>query len=120
MSVRVKPVTTIGEFAMLGRAFNRMTSQLQSQQTGLLLANRDLDERRRFTEAVLSGVSAGVIGLDARRDDQPAEPLGLRAAGPGSGRGARYPAGRGRPGDGRADSPTLSSIRSAPARRRSG
>ncbi|MBK8211004.1 MAG: PAS domain-containing sensor histidine kinase [Rhodospirillales bacterium] len=66
MAVRVKPVTTIGEFAMLGRAFNRMTSQLQSQQTGLLLANRDLDERRRFTEAVLSGVSAGVIGLDAR------------------------------------------------------
>ncbi|HYN39048.1 MAG TPA: HAMP domain-containing protein, partial [Rhodospirillales bacterium] len=66
MTVRVKPATTIGEFAMLGRAFNRMTSQLQSQQTGLLLANRDLDERRRFTEAVLSGVSAGVIGLDAR------------------------------------------------------
>jgi two-component system nitrogen regulation sensor histidine kinase NtrY len=28
------------------------------------LANRDLDERRRFTETVLSGVSAGVIGLD--------------------------------------------------------
>ncbi|MFO1146516.1 MAG: PAS domain-containing sensor histidine kinase [Rhodospirillales bacterium] len=66
MAVRVKPVTTIGEFAMLGRAFNRMTSQLQSQQAGLLLANRDLDERRRFTEAVLSGVTAGVIGLDGR------------------------------------------------------
>ncbi|MFO1119404.1 MAG: HAMP domain-containing protein [Rhodospirillales bacterium] len=39
MAVRVKPVTTIGEFAMLARAFNRMTSQLQSQQAGLLLAN---------------------------------------------------------------------------------
>ena len=65
MSVRVRRLSTIGEFAMLGRAFNRMTSQLQSQQTGLLRANRDLDERRRFTEAVLSGVSAGVIGLDA-------------------------------------------------------
>ncbi|MBL8668147.1 MAG: PAS domain-containing sensor histidine kinase [Rhodospirillales bacterium] len=66
MSVRVRRLSTIGEFAMLGRAFNRMTSQLQSQQSGLLLANRDLDERRRFTEAVLSGVSAGVIGLDER------------------------------------------------------
>ena len=65
LTVRVKPTTTIGEFGMLGRAFNRMTSQLQSQQEGLLLVNRDLDERRRFTEAVLSGVSAGVIGLDA-------------------------------------------------------
>ena len=37
LSVRVKPTTTIGEFGMLGRAFNRMTSQLQSQQEGLLL-----------------------------------------------------------------------------------
>ncbi|MBK8175597.1 MAG: PAS domain-containing sensor histidine kinase [Rhodospirillales bacterium] len=65
LSVRVRPTTTISEFGMLGRAFNRMTSQLQSQQQGLLHANRDLDERRRFTEAVLSGVSAGVVGLDA-------------------------------------------------------
>ena len=43
LSVRVKPTTTIAEFGMVGRAFNRMTSQLQSQQ-GLLLVNRDLDE----------------------------------------------------------------------------
>jgi two-component system nitrogen regulation sensor histidine kinase NtrY len=66
LTVRLKPTTTMGEFGMLGRAFNRMASQLQSQQEGLLRANRNLDERRRFTEAVLSGVSAGVIGLDAR------------------------------------------------------
>ena len=30
----------------------------------LIEANRQLDQRRRFTETVLSGVSAGVIGLD--------------------------------------------------------
>jgi len=53
------------EFGTLGRAFNRMTSQLQTQQRDLLSANEQLDDRRRFTEAVLSGVSAGVIGLDA-------------------------------------------------------
>src|ERR1700731_1513948 len=41
-----------------------MTYQLQSQQRELIEANRQLDERRRFTETVLSGVSAGVIGLD--------------------------------------------------------
>jgi two-component system nitrogen regulation sensor histidine kinase NtrY len=29
--------------------------------------NHQLDERRRFTEAVLEGVTAGVIGLDAQR-----------------------------------------------------
>src|SRR5262249_57039382 len=52
------------EFASLSRAFNRMTSQLQSQQSELIEANRQLDQRRRFTETVLAGVSAGVIGLD--------------------------------------------------------
>ncbi len=52
------------EIANLGRTFNRMTSQLEAQRRDLTAANRQLDERRRFTEAVLSGVSAGVIALD--------------------------------------------------------
>jgi two-component system nitrogen regulation sensor histidine kinase NtrY len=53
------------ELDSLTRAFNRMTGQLESQQRDLIQANHELDDRRRFTEAVLSGVSAGVIGLDA-------------------------------------------------------
>lgn len=52
------------ELATLGRAFNRMTNQLASQRRELMKANRQLDSRRRFTEAVLSGVSAGVLALD--------------------------------------------------------
>jgi len=52
------------EIGTLGRVFNRMTEQLENQRQGLVEANRELDERRRFTETVLSGVSAGVIGLD--------------------------------------------------------
>jgi two-component system, NtrC family, nitrogen regulation sensor histidine kinase NtrY len=52
------------EFASLSRAFNRMTHQLETQRGELVEANRQLDERRRFTETVLAGVSAGVIGLD--------------------------------------------------------
>ncbi len=64
LEARVNPTAAFDEIALLGRAFNRMTSQLKNQQDGLILANRSLDERRRFTEAVLSGVSAGVIGLD--------------------------------------------------------
>lgn len=54
------------EIAVLGRSFNRMTDQLSSQRAELIEANRQLDLRRRFTEAVLSGVSAGVIGLDRK------------------------------------------------------
>jgi len=53
------------EIATLGLAFNRMTSQLDTQRSALVAANRQIDERRRFTETVLAGVSAGVIGLDA-------------------------------------------------------
>jgi two-component system, NtrC family, nitrogen regulation sensor histidine kinase NtrY len=52
------------ELGSLGRAFNRMTGQLESQRSELIDANRQLDTRRRFTEAVLSGVSAGVIGVN--------------------------------------------------------
>ncbi|MEI9886945.1 MAG: PAS domain-containing sensor histidine kinase [Rhizomicrobium sp.] len=52
------------EVGVLGRAFNRMISQLDTQRTALMSANRQNDERRRFTEAVLGGVSAGVIGID--------------------------------------------------------
>jgi two-component system nitrogen regulation sensor histidine kinase NtrY len=53
------------EIGTLGLAFNRMTQQLDSQRNELIVANRQIDERRRFTETVLAGVSAGVIGLDA-------------------------------------------------------
>lgn len=53
------------EIGMLSRAFNRMTEQINTQQEGLVAANRQLDERRQFTETVLGGVSAGVIGMDA-------------------------------------------------------
>ncbi len=64
LSARADELDENDEFGSLSRAFNRMTGQLQSQQRELLEANTQLDLRRRFTEAVLSGVSAGVIGLD--------------------------------------------------------
>ncbi len=53
------------EIGTLGLTFNRMTQQLDSQRNALIAANRQIDERRRFTETVLAGVSAGVVGLDA-------------------------------------------------------
>lgn len=64
-SVRLAVGGSDDEVAALGRAFNRMTSQLDEQREDLIEANRQLDERRRFTEAVLAGVSAGVIGLSS-------------------------------------------------------
>ncbi len=64
LAARVDASASTDEIGALSRGFNRMTSQLQTQQQGLMDANRLLDERRRFTETVLSGVSAGIIGLD--------------------------------------------------------
>jgi len=66
LTVRVAEEATGDEVAGLSRAFNRMTGQLAAQRAELMEAYSQIDERRRFTETVLSGVSAGVIGLDAR------------------------------------------------------
>jgi len=64
LSVRVSENTADDEMAYLSRSFNRMTKRLAEQQTALQETNAQLDARRRFTETVLGGVSAGVIGLD--------------------------------------------------------
>ncbi len=53
-----------GDLAHLGETFNKMTAELRQQHNSLLEASDLIDRRRRFTEAVLSGVSAGVIGVD--------------------------------------------------------
>jgi two-component system nitrogen regulation sensor histidine kinase NtrY len=54
-----------GDLANLGESFNKMTSELRAQNSDLIRARDQIDERRRFSEAVLSGVGAGVIGLNA-------------------------------------------------------
>lgn len=52
------------EVGYLGRAFNRMVEQLRRQRNELMEANRKLDDRRQFTEAVLANLTAGVLVLD--------------------------------------------------------
>jgi two-component system nitrogen regulation sensor histidine kinase NtrY len=64
LAVRVPEVQSGDEVAGLSRAFNRMTGQLAAQRAELMDAYSQIDARRRFTETVLAGVSAGVIGLD--------------------------------------------------------
>ena len=62
--VQVETDKSAGDLANLGATFNNMTAQLRGQRDALLAANDQIDRRRRFTEAVLSGVTAGVIGVD--------------------------------------------------------
>jgi two-component system nitrogen regulation sensor histidine kinase NtrY len=52
------------ELTDLAKSFNRMTADLQTQQSALKAAGDEAESRRQFIETVLSGVSAGVIGLD--------------------------------------------------------
>ncbi len=54
-----------GDLRRLSHTFNTMTRELKHQRDALVNANEQLDSRRRFMSAVLSGVSAGVIGLDS-------------------------------------------------------
>ncbi|MCW5696567.1 MAG: PAS domain-containing sensor histidine kinase [Bauldia sp.] len=53
-----------GDIGTLGESFNRMTAQLLTQREELIGASEQIDSRRRFIEAVLSGVTAGVLGVD--------------------------------------------------------
>ncbi len=53
-----------GDLASLGETFNRMTQELRTQRDDIVRARDLIDSRRLFTEAVLSGASAGVIGVD--------------------------------------------------------
>jgi two-component system nitrogen regulation sensor histidine kinase NtrY len=64
LTARVSDTSEVGELDTLGKAFNNMTHQIQVQRDDLIAAHQEEDNRRRFTEAVLGGVSAGVIGLD--------------------------------------------------------
>lgn len=64
LSARVSSPQARDEIGTLASAFNRMTQRLEAQTGALVAANSQLDERRAFIEAILSGVSAGVLSVD--------------------------------------------------------
>jgi two-component system nitrogen regulation sensor histidine kinase NtrY len=67
LSARVPGARARDEVGTLGHAFNRMTTRLEEQTGELVGANRQLENRRAFMEAVLSGVTAGVVSVDRDR-----------------------------------------------------
>ncbi|MFZ2587861.1 MAG: ATP-binding protein, partial [Alphaproteobacteria bacterium] len=64
LDVRLTP-NDDDELGVLTQAFNRMTTQLGTQRELVERKNRELDERRKQMEAVLTGVTAAVLGVDA-------------------------------------------------------
>lgn len=65
LNVQVPVEEGRGDLRDLSNGFNRMTQQLKTQREDLLTASEMNEKRRQFTEAVVEGVSAGIIGLDA-------------------------------------------------------
>jgi len=63
--VQVPVSSSEGDLAQLGKSFNKMTQDLRTQRDDIVRARDLIDSRRLFTEAVLAGASAGVIGVDA-------------------------------------------------------
>ena len=53
-----------GDVGNLSRTFNKMIAEIRTQQGEILDAKDEMDHRRRFIEAVLSGVTAAVIGVE--------------------------------------------------------
>lgn len=85
LTARVDGEDGPGEIKTLSAAFNRMTGDLEAQQAALRAASEEATGRSRFIETVLSGVSAGVIGLDRQRrvsaiNDSAVELLAIRDA----------------------------------------
>ena len=64
-NAKVQVIDGPGDLMTLSQTFNMMTDQVRLQRDQLVDTNSQLDDRRRFTEAMLAGVSAGVIGIDA-------------------------------------------------------
>jgi two-component system nitrogen regulation sensor histidine kinase NtrY len=85
LDIRVKEPRGNDEISMLSQVFNRMAGQLKGQRDDLVSAKEESEIRRHFIEAVLSGVTAGVIGLDGEGridlvNEAAADMLGFEAA----------------------------------------
>ena len=65
LDIQVPVRNSDGDVGYLAQTFNTMIQELKSQRNEILSAKDQVDERRRFSEAVLAGVTAGVIGVDS-------------------------------------------------------
>ncbi|MFN7179221.1 ATP-binding protein [Hyphomonas sp.] len=68
LDVRVPVSGPVDEVHALSNSFNAMTEQLSGQQSALIRARKDEEDRRRFIETLIGELGAGVIQVD--RDER--------------------------------------------------
>jgi two-component system nitrogen regulation sensor histidine kinase NtrY len=83
LTARVPDPRSLDEVGTLAKAFNQMTGRIEAQNTQLRTANDQLDSRRALIEAVMAGVSAGVIAVGADRVVSIANDSAVRLLGTG-------------------------------------
>ncbi|SLN60251.1 sensor histidine kinase NtrY-like [Roseisalinus antarcticus] len=66
LDVRVREEKGDDEIALLGRHFNRMTAELKAQREELLKRTHQIELRRRLFDSVLTSITSGVVGLNAK------------------------------------------------------
>lgn len=67
-SFRVKEGKSDDELTSLAKAFNLMTQHIAGQQEKLLDAYNEIEEKHKFSQTVLAGVSAGIIALSEKKE----------------------------------------------------
>ncbi len=85
LTARVPDPRSRDEVGTLANAFNQMTDRLEEQNTDLVTANSQLDSRRALIEAVMAGVSAGVVATGKDRTIRIANDSATRLLGTGPG-----------------------------------
>ncbi len=65
---RVKEGSTNDELTSLAKAFNLMTQHIAKQQDKIVDAYKEIEEKHKFSQTVLSGVSAGIVALSPSKE----------------------------------------------------
>lgn len=65
LNIKVKQESAHEELVLLTKTFNQMIDKIRTQQQQLITNNKEIDERRKFTESILASVSSGIICLDS-------------------------------------------------------
>ncbi len=76
-AIKVNVKNSTGEISVLANAFNTMATELSNQREKLIEANLEIQAKHHFSEAVLSGVSTGIIALDLNHHISTINPTAL-------------------------------------------